>query len=712
MLRSTPFMSLEDILEEHTARKNTLRREVNSSEDIIHKKQLQKLLSKFNEKQAENTYADIRYASQKQKIIYDDIMSKIKAVSNTKLVNDIVFVSVNSCLGHQKESKVPEFISRENLLDYSPKINTLRRQLERLSNAFGFISFEVKYDSRLNVFLPHYHIIILGAKESEVKDLFYSLYPKTYSFRIDFANLKIDKPNNKLIEFMPQKLKIVDIQTIKSLNDDCTNVDDNTQNIASYICKFKTYQTNYYQKGLKLKVYKNNPYCRPIDHIHNLHLLFLDKLKPSEHFTLFNKDLMMKVITQSTHKTVNCDVCEPDNSQQQRSNVSKCAEHNTYKKPLKTSDEVLEYFGYEKYKNSEQRRIIKFMKKHYSCLIIQPTSFGKSFCYQAVAMQMKGLCVVIEPIKPLMFDQCHSLNKIKKGLAITINSDNTSKHVRYLCKLKQKKYKFLFVSPEMLENKNLQEALQQLDISLFVIDEAHCIDFWGGDFRPKYDELQKYIKLFGPSKLMLLTATADKITQRRIKEVCNCFDIKIFRGELDRPNIQYEIQLKEDDGIEQLIKILQPYLLNNKPRETIIIYCNHRDYVLAVHTALADYGIKSLMCTGQTKNKRKILKNFLKHNTIVVATNAFGMGIDKSDVRLVVHFEVPLNLEFYSQESGRAGRDGKPAKSIIIYSGYDIISAEREFCKTKEQKRKFEKVKIYLNLPPSKRREFLLKSIC
>lgn len=705
MIKSTKFMNANTIANEHNDRKDSLKADKNPKFRSL----IRSLLDKFNSRKPEKTFADIRYAAQEQERIYNNVMQYINIAQKTHPEKDIILVTVNCCDG--RTPKTPQLIKPEYLLNYRPKINTIRKQLENIPNSYGFISFEVKYDSRLNVFLPHYHIIILGTTESDVKNLFYKLYPKKYSFRIDLNNFKITKPGNILIKYMPQELKIIDIKNITSLEKTPCRDNDDIQNIASYICKFKTYQTNFYQQGLKIKVYKNKPYCRPEAHIHNLHLLFMDRLNYAEQFTVFNKKMMTKLITNSKTELVDSALKYADKTQKINKLASKNAEHNTYKKPIKTNKNLLKMFGYDNFKSQTQKDIIDYMRNHKSCLVIQPTSFGKSFCYQAVALQEKGPCIVVEPTKSLMFDQCTSLNKVCKKLAITINSDNSIKHKRYLQKLRKKKYKFLFISPEMLQNTDIQHSLKQLDVSMIVIDEAHCIDFWGGDFRPKYNELQKSIVDYPNAKLMALTATADKITQKRIKEVCNYTDMKIFTGNLDRPNIKYSVIKKEDDGIEQLLNLLVLYINNGKPKEPIIIYCNHRDYVTAIHNALKDQNIDSLMFTGKIKHPKKILNKFMKHNKIVVATNAFGMGIDKPNVRLIIHFEIPQNLEFYYQESGRAGRDGKIAKSVIMYSDDDIRTVEKEFCKTDLQKRKFEKVIKYIKLSSSQRRKWLLKSI-
>ena len=703
-------MTANEIIKEHRHRVETLEAERKICVNFSYHQRLGNLLDKLKSYKPQKTFADIRYAASEQELIYDKIMHTIIAAQSFYPDNDILFVTVNCCDG--RTHKVPQMIMPDEILKYNPKINTLRKQLAKIPNACGFISFEIKYDNRIHAFLPHYHIIILGAKECDVKKVISHRYPKSYPFRIDLDNYKVEKIINPLIRYMPQKLKVFDIKTIQSMENTMISDVDDIGNVASYICKFKTYQTNYYQKGLKIKIYKNKPYCRPVNHIHNLHLLFLDKLNYGKQFTIFNEDLMTKLITKFDTRLNKSTIKQADSEQRLNKIPCKFCEHNTYKKPLKTNKSVLKLFGYDSFKSFEQEEIVNYMKRHNSCLVVQPTSFGKSFCYQAVALQIPGLCIVIEPTKSLMFNQCKDLNKVYKGLAVTINSQNVKKHLRYLKNLRRGKYKFLYISPEMLQNSEIQKTLEQLNVSLIVTDEAHCIDFWGSDFRPNYQKLGEFISKFPNAKFMAVTATADNITQQRIKDACDISKLQTFVGNLDRENIKYFTIKKINDGIEQLLELLSPYLKNGVVIKPIIIYCNHIDYVTAVHIALKDNGIDSLVYTGKIKNGKKILNKFLKHNKIVIATNAFGMGIDKPDVRLVIHFEVPQNLEFYYQESGRAGRDGKKAKSVIIYSDNDIKIVEREFCKTEKQKQKFDKVKKYLELSPSKRRKWLLMSIC
>lgn len=184
------------------------------------------------------------------------------------------------------------------------------------------------------------------------------------------------------------------------------------------------------------------------------------------------------------------------------------------------------------------------------------------------------ICIVITPLISLMNDQTRKLNKIHKDLAVTINREvKKSKRQKILQKLSKGKYKFLYVSPEMILNdENLQNVLNKLSVSMIVADEAHCIYYWGYDFRPCYDKIGEVLKMFPKAKFMALTATADKMTRKTIKSMTED-KLKVFKGKLDRPNIDYGVVEKEGDGTKQLMKILRPYIKNGKVTDRVIIYC-------------------------------------------------------------------------------------------------------------------------------------------
>jgi len=405
--------------------------------------------------------------------------------------------------------------------------------------------------------------------------------------------------------------------------------------------------------------------------------MFLDKCHLSDVFYQFNKKLMTKFIGKPNEIKPNRDLKQAPNQERLAKIKKKAPRHNTYAEPLTTNDFVLKLFNYQSYKYN-QEHIINHMKTHKSCIVIQKTNYGKSLCFYATALQLKGLCIVIEPLISLIHNQVSKLNKLRRKLALAYTSE-TKHQEKKLDNLKKGKYKFLYLAPEMLHNTNLLKVLSKLDISLIVTDEAHCIDLWGNDFRPDYKKLGTFIKKFPDAKIMALTATAGEDTQKVIKEVCNMpKDVKIFKGDLERTNIKYRVIEKKGDGFEQLLAQLNPYLdKNNKPTSSIIIYCAHIDYTRGLHKILKNENIDSYIYNSMVDNKKEILKKFMKENCIICATSAFGMGIDKPDVRLIVHFEATNNLEMYYQETGRAGRDEQPSKAVLFYSEREIQNMQR-----------------------------------
>lgn len=441
--------------------------------------------------------------------------------------------------------------------------------------------------------------------------------------------------------------------------------------------------------------------------------MFLDKCNLSDLFYKFNKKLMTNYVVKQKRIQASKNL-KPAQSQEGLAKIKKkLPQHDTYAKPFTNNKFVLKLFKFNSYQ-SNQEEIINYMKTHKSCIVIQKTNFGKSLCFYATALQLQGLCIVIEPLISLIHNQVSKLNKIYRKFALAYTSEN--KHTeKKLKNLRKGKYKFLYVAPEMLNNKKILKALSNLNICMIVCDEAHCIDLWGHDFRPDYKKLGSFINKFPDAKVMALTATAGKSTQQVIKEVCNMKpNIKIFKGDLERTNIKYKVVKKENDGFKQLMKCIKPFLNeNNRPTSSIIIYCAHIDYTVGLNKILKKQGIDSYVYNSKITNKKEVLKAFLKKNCIIIATSAFGMGIDKPDVRLVIHFEATNNLEMYYQESGRAGRDNQQAEAILFYSPREIQNMWRlVYDKSDSIKRKLTLAVQYMKIKDSqKRREFLLNNI-
>jgi|GEM_PF-6033293 ATP-dependent DNA helicase, recQ family len=662
------------------------------------------------------TLANIYYASELQKEHSDNIKVVLKKyLAETKNLdpNNVFMVTLNYCEGRGKNKK-PHFIKPEQLTNFNVKKAkaTICKQLNNLNNGFGFVSFEVKYDSRMGAFLPHFHVLICGENKKTLEQFFTKYFPSNYEFMLNKDTFNVTKNGDPLIYRAPQNLKVIDIQHVD---------ENNYKKITTYLCKFRTYMTLVTQKYLTAlaedennggKKIKKKKIQAPND-IHCYHLMFLDKCHLSDVFYQFNKKLMTKFIGKPNEIKPNRDLKQAPNQERLAKIKKKAPRHNTYAEPLTTNDFVLKLFNYQSYKYN-QEHIINHMKTHKSCIVIQKTNYGKSLCFYATALQLKGLCIVIEPLISLIHNQVSKLNKLRRKLALAYTSE-TKHQKKKLDNLKKGKYKFLYLAPEMLHNTNLLKVLSKLDISLIVTDEAHCIDLWGNDFRPDYKKLGTFIKKFPDAKIMALTATAGEDTQKVIKEVCNMpKDVKIFKGDLERTNIKYRVIEKKGDGFEQLLAQLNPYLdKNNKPTSSIIIYCAHIDYTRGLHKILKNENIDSYIYNSMVDNKKEILKKFMKENCIICATSAFGMGIDKPDVRLIVHFEATNNLEMYYQETGRAGRDEQPSKAVLFYSEREIQNMQRlaqnqsDFIKAK-----LDKAIIYMRIKnKKKRRKYLLNVI-
>lgn len=710
-MKNTKFINNSNLDKEAQHRIDSLKKGLAKQELRSFHKRLIQLKSKLCNNH-NDSLANIYYISTLQKEISDNIktvLSQYKSIAQTD--KNIFMVTLNYCEGRGK-NKIPYFIKPEELINFNVKKAkaTIRRQFNRLNKGFGFITFEVKYDSRIGAFLPHFHIIICGEDKKSLEDYFTKYFPSNYDFMLNPDTFKISKNGDPLIYRTPQNLKVIDIRPIE---------DD--EPISTYVCKFKTYASLAVQKHLTATVEdemtdnkkrKRKKISVP-DEIHCYNLMFLDQCHLSDVFYKFNTKLMTKFVG-NTSKVSASNSIKLNNSPEGLAKIQKKApKHETYCKPLTNNKLVLKLFNFNSYKY-DQEEIINYMKKHKSCIVIQKTNYGKSLCFYATALQLKGLCIVVEPLVSLIHNQVSKLNKIYRRFALAFTSETKQKDKK-LERLQKAKYKFLYLAPEMLHNQQLLNVLSKLDISMLVIDEAHCIDLWGNDFRPDYKKLGSFINKFPNAKVIALTATAGKSTQKVIKEVCNMkINVKIFKGDLERTNIKYKVIEKKDDGFKQLIKYLKPFLdENNKPKSSIIIYCAHIDYTIGLSKILGKQGINSYVYNSKITNKKEVMKAFLKENCIVIATSAFGMGIDKPNVRLVIHFEATNNLEMYYQESGRAGRNNKPAQAILFYSEREIKNMLRlTKSESESTQQKLNLAIQYMKIKGSeRRRSFLLNNI-
>lgn len=339
-------------------------------------------------------------------------------------------------------------------------------------------------------------------------------------------------------------------------------------------------------------------------------------------------------------------------------------------KPSTTSllSALQHYFGYSSFRFG-QEKIIEQVIAGQDSLVLMPTGGGKSLCYQLPAALLPGITIVISPLIALMKDQVDGLNR--QGIsAAYINSSLTSDEINSIFqRLAIGEIKLLYVAPERLKSRYFLEGLHSLPISLFAIDEAHCISQWGHDFRPAYTQLHCLKQQFGNIPILALTATADVTTRKDILTQLQLHQPNIHIDSFDRPNIRLTMADKYN-GVQQAIGYIK-----KRGRESGIIYCNSRWQVENVAKSLASAGINCAAYHAglESEIRNNVQENFAKDNIqVVVATIAFGLGINKLNVRYVIHFDPPRTLESYYQEIGRAGRDGLAAEALFLHDDKDV----------------------------------------
>jgi len=335
---------------------------------------------------------------------------------------------------------------------------------------------------------------------------------------------------------------------------------------------------------------------------------------------------------------------------------------------LEALDDILKkHWNYDSFR-PQQLAVIECILAGKDTLALLPTGAGKSICFQVPTIFQRGICIVISPLIALMQDQVKDL--VSKNLkAVLLGSQLSAQEESIVFKeIEAKKYQFIYCSPEKLAQKHFQTLLSGLPIQLFAIDEAHCISQWGYDFRPSYRKLDFIKKTFPTIPILAMTASAIPLVQKDMLVQLGLKDANLITDQFLRPNLSYQVK-------KETVKL---FVLKNLLKDldgSVIIYCNTRNNVAQLTTMLSSYGfnVSGYHAGMELYERKKVQEDWMQDKTqVIVSTSAFGMGINKTNVRAVIHFDIPGSIEQYYQEAGRAGRDGLAAKAILLYQQNDL----------------------------------------
>lgn len=335
---------------------------------------------------------------------------------------------------------------------------------------------------------------------------------------------------------------------------------------------------------------------------------------------------------------------------------------------MEALDHILKkHWNYDSFR-PQQLAVIESILAGKDTLALLPTGAGKSICFQVPTIYQRGICIVISPLIALMQDQVKDL--VSKNLkAVLLGSQLSAQEESIVFKeIEAKKYQFIYCSPEKLAQKHFQTLLSGLPIQLFAIDEAHCISQWGYDFRPSYRKLDFIKKTFPTIPILAMTASAIPLVQKDMLVQLGLKDANLITDQFLRPNLSYQVK-------KETVKL---FVLKNLLKEldgSVIIYCNTRNNVAQLTSMLSSYGfnVSGYHAGMELYERKKVQEDWMQDKTqVIVSTSAFGMGINKTNVRAVIHFDIPGSIEQYYQEAGRAGRDGLAAKAILLYQQNDL----------------------------------------